>query len=81
MTNNAPREALPSLVRRTCILAADGKVAIVCVGRVTDVFMSADQSSTFNFISSELAFSSGAYIAHALAGKALNLPGISARIR
>ena len=39
------------------------------------------QSSTFSFISSELAFSSGAYIAQALAGKALNLPGISARIR
>jgi hypothetical protein len=39
------------------------------------------QSCTRSLISSELPFSSGAYIADATAGKALNLPGISARIR
>src|SRR5262249_51452048 len=39
------------------------------------------QSVTANLISSELPFSSGAYIADARAGRALYLPGISARIR
>ena len=38
-------------------------------------------SFTFNLISSELAFSSGAYIAQARVGKALKRPGISARMR
>ena len=41
----------------------------------------ADQSSTRSLISSELAFSSGAYIAEPRVGRALNLPGISARMR
>ncbi len=42
-----------------------------------------DQSSstTRSLISSELAFSSGAYMAQARVGRALNLPGISARMR
>jgi len=39
------------------------------------------QSSTWSLISSELAFSSGAYMAQARVGRALNLPGISARMR
>lgn len=39
------------------------------------------QSSIRSLISSELAFSSGAYIALALVGRALNFPGISARMR
>ena len=36
---------------------------------------------TFNLISSEFAFNSGAYIAQARVGKALNRPGVSARMR
>ncbi len=39
------------------------------------------QSLIWSLISSELPFSSGAYIAEARAGKALNVPGISARSR
>ncbi len=39
------------------------------------------QSSMPSLISSELPFSSGAYIAYATVGSALNLPGISARTR
>lgn len=39
------------------------------------------QSTICSFISSELALSSGAYIASAFVGNALNLPGISARRR
>ena len=39
------------------------------------------QSSTRSLISSLLALSSGAYMAQALVGSALNLPGISARMR
>ena len=37
--------------------------------------------SIFSLISSEFAFSSGAYMAKARVGSALNLPGISARMR
>ncbi len=45
------------------------------------VYPKRHQSSIDSLISSLLPFSSGAYIADAFAGNALNLPGISARMR
>ena len=48
---------------------------------VTFVFPRSVRSSILIFISSEFAFSSGAYMAEALVGNALNWPGISARRR
>ena len=48
------------------------------VRRLTPSF---GQSVICSLISSELAFNSGAYIALAFVGRALNFPGISARIR
>lgn len=44
-------------------------------------FIGSHQSVIASLISSELPFSSGAYIADARAGSALNLPGTSARSR
>ena len=53
----------------------------ISVQAVESVERHLDQSSTRSWISSELARSSGAYIAWARAGRAWNRPGISARRR
>jgi|LSQX01.3.fsa_nt_gb anti-sigma factor RsiW len=80
------RPALGSLLEaavRRAGLAVPGAAAAgsLSLQSTTIAERASSQSSTSSFISLEFALSSGAYIAQALAGRALKRPGISARIR